>query len=188
VWFCWIPRNILCAGTEIHIDVHAWILLWDWWVYIKMVQVNKNMLWHDFCDYTCDKNEIEPLCVVEWLLVVLIHYHDTNIDVRMFGSSNVSCLCWKWWFWKNLGRWTYRDVFVLFDNVWWMECGSTRFYVQIGWETLVGGKPVVSLTLGRKKEVELETTPSSQQIFESAATWITMIISESAVNHMRWWF
>jgi hypothetical protein len=32
---------------------------------------------------------------------------------------------------------------VLFDNVWWMESGSTRFYVQINWETLGGGESLV---------------------------------------------
>jgi len=62
---------------------------------MRMVQVNKNMLWHDFWDYTCDKNEIEPLCVVELLLVMLIHCHDINMDVRMFGNSNIRCLYWK---------------------------------------------------------------------------------------------
>jgi hypothetical protein len=34
---------------------------------------------------------------------------------------------------KYLGKWTYGDVFVLFDNVWWMECDSVRSYVKLGW-------------------------------------------------------
>jgi len=143
VWLCWIPRNVLCAGTEIYVDVHAWILIWDWWVYMRMVQVNENMLRHDFCNYTCDKNEIELVNVVELLLVMLIHCHDTNVNARMYGSKNVRCWYWKWWFEKNLSRWTYGDVFVLFDNVWWMKSGSTRFYVQIDWETLEGGESLV---------------------------------------------
>jgi hypothetical protein len=79
----------LCAGTEIYLDVHAWILLWDWWVYMRMVQVNENMLWHDFCNYTCHKNGIELVYVIELLLVVLIHCHDTNMNARIYGSSNV---------------------------------------------------------------------------------------------------
>jgi len=58
---------------------------------MRMVQVNENMLWHDFCNYTCDKNEIEPLCVEELLLVMLIHFHNTNVNTRMYGSSNVKC-------------------------------------------------------------------------------------------------
>jgi hypothetical protein len=58
---------------------------------MRMVQVNENMLWHDFCKYTCDKNEIELIHVVELLLVMLIHCHDTNVNAIMYGSSNVRC-------------------------------------------------------------------------------------------------
>ena len=54
-----------------------------------MVQVNENMLWHDFCNYTCHKNGIELVYVIELLLVVLIHCHDTNMNARIYGSSNV---------------------------------------------------------------------------------------------------
>jgi len=101
---------------------------------------------------------------------------------------------------KNLGKWTYKDVFVLFDNVWWMECDSVRSYVQLGWETLVGGKLSVNLMLGRRKEIEPETTPSSLLIFESVVTWIALMISRlavtqfsskistSAITYVRWWF
>jgi len=103
---------------------------------------------------------------------------------------------------KNLGKWTYGDVFVLFDNVRWMECDSVRSYVKLGWETLVGGKLFVNLMLGRRKEIEIEpeTTPSSLLIFESVATWIALMISRlamtqfsstistSAVAYVRLWF
>jgi len=61
---------------------------------MRMDEVNENRLWHDFCDYTCDKIEIEPLCVVE-LLVVFIHCHDLILNVRMHGSSNARCWHWK---------------------------------------------------------------------------------------------
>jgi len=37
-------------------------------------------------------------------------------------------------------------------------------------ETLVRGKPSISLMLGRKKKVEAETTPSLLSIFESTTT------------------
>jgi len=56
------------------------------------------------------------------------------------------------------------------------------FYVQIDWETLVGGKPKVNLTLSQKKEVEPETIPSPLLIFESAATWIALMVSGLAVT------
>jgi hypothetical protein len=45
-----------------------------------------------------------------------------------------------------------------------MECGSVRFYIQIDWEMLVGGKSSINLTLSQKKEVESETTPSPMPI------------------------
>jgi hypothetical protein len=47
---------------------------------------------------------------------------------------------------------------------------------------LVGEKPKVNLTLSQKKEVEPETTTSPLLIFESAATWIALMISGLAVT------
>jgi hypothetical protein len=45
-----------------------------------------------------------------------------------------------------------------------------------------GEKPSVSLTLGQREEVKSETIPSPLSIFELAAIWVALMISESTTT------
>ena len=60
--------EIYVGWNKIGNDYNALILLWDWWIYMKMDQVNEDMVVACCCDYTCE-NEINWLYVQDCIVL-----------------------------------------------------------------------------------------------------------------------
>jgi len=63
--------------------------------------------------------EIRPLCVVELLWVVLMHYQVTIENVKVYCCSNAKCRYWKKWFGKTLlNEHVSMFVLVMMNDKW----------------------------------------------------------------------
>jgi hypothetical protein len=212
---CTIIWTLEACGNRNWINsmLMPWVCVCNGWTWLIRKQMDIRMSMICCGLYYCVK--LDEKHVKDWMKVAYIlrprigtltKSHMMNLHKLVWNNMNVGLVymslhcyklwwivdntiedlkwCWKGWIGENLAKWTCVDVCVVrwkvINGVWFGEVLCQSRVRNIG-----RGKRSVSLTFGRREGVKPKTTSSPLLIFESAATGVALMISESATTQIH---